>query len=48
MTFQDKRHTGENWNKVKTKRKLMHPKDTIAANVPDGVIKQVEPKVEKK
>ncbi len=48
MTFQDKRHTGEDWNKVKEKRKLMHTKDTLAANVPNGVIKQTEPKPEKK
>lgn len=48
MTFQDRRETGRDWDKVKTKRKLMHQKDDIYANVPEGVIKKTEPKQEKK
>ena len=43
MTFQDKRNTGNDWDKVKDKRKLMHVKNDVEANVPNGVIKKTKP-----
>lgn len=48
MTFQDKKKVGLDWDKVKAKRSLMHTKNDIEANVPGGVIKQTEPKTDKK
>lgn len=48
MTFQDKRKVGLDWGKVKTKRNLMHPRNDIEANVPNGVITKTKPKEDKK
>nr|WP_294899327.1 hypothetical protein [uncultured Pedobacter sp.] len=48
MTFQDKRKVGLDWDKVKIKRNLMHPKNTIEANGPNGVITETKPKADKK
>ncbi len=48
MTFQDKRKVGADWEKVKAKRNLMHTKNDIEANVPGAVIKQTDPKTDKK
>lgn len=48
MTFQDKRKVGSDWQKVKTKRALMHTKNDIEANILDGVIAKTKPKEDKK
>jgi len=48
MTFQDRKTKGKDWDKVKEKRKIMHPKNTEEANRPDGVIRETDPKVDKK
>lgn len=44
MTFQDKKKVGADWEKVKLKRNLMHVKNDIQANVPNGVIAKTKPK----
>lgn len=46
MTFQDRKKVGRDWDKVKTKREIMHPKNTVSANVPNGVIAQTIPKTD--
>ncbi|HTN21086.1 MAG TPA: hypothetical protein VL125_11450 [Pelobium sp.] len=48
MTFQDRGTKGKDWDKVKNKRKLMHTKNDLEANLPGGVIRETEPKVDKK
>ena len=40
MTFQDRRILGQDWEKVKNKRKLQRNSDEVSANNPQSVFKQ--------
>ena len=40
MTFQDRRILGQDWEKVKNKRKLQRNSDEVSANKPQSVFKQ--------